>query len=128
MLAKALIVLLAKGYPNKDEKGARAACSARLLFFGQREQVMRNVILSAVLAVFGASNVAAQTGPDLAQMGLQPRIDALAQNPKRHGFELGMLSALRGIEKTFQTRYEYCLLYTSPSPRDRQKSRMPSSA
>ena len=25
-------------------------------------------------------------------------------------------------------RYNYCLLYTSPSPRDRQKSRMPSSA
>ena len=25
-------------------------------------------------------------------------------------------------------RYKYCLLYTSPSPRDRQKSRMPSSA
>ena len=24
--------------------------------------------------------------------------------------------------------YEICLLYTSPSPRDRQKSRMPSSA
>ena len=26
------------------------------------------------------------------------------------------------------TRLESCLLYTSPSPRDRQKSRMPSSA
>ena len=26
------------------------------------------------------------------------------------------------------TRYCFCLLYTSPSPRDRQKSRMPSSA
>ena len=26
------------------------------------------------------------------------------------------------------TRYQDCLLYTSPSPRDRQKSRMPSSA
>ena len=25
-------------------------------------------------------------------------------------------------------KYKYCLLYTSPSPRDRQKSRMPSSA
>ena len=25
-------------------------------------------------------------------------------------------------------KYESCLLYTSPSPRDRQKSRMPSSA
>ena len=24
--------------------------------------------------------------------------------------------------------YDHCLLYTSPSPRDRQKSRMPSSA
>ena len=27
-----------------------------------------------------------------------------------------------------QGRYYICLLYTSPSPRDRQKSRMPSSA
>ena len=26
------------------------------------------------------------------------------------------------------TQYQACLLYTSPSPRDRQKSRMPSSA
>ena len=26
------------------------------------------------------------------------------------------------------TRHNTCLLYTSPSPRDRQKSRMPSSA
>ena len=25
-------------------------------------------------------------------------------------------------------QYVFCLLYTSPSPRDRQKSRMPSSA
>ena len=27
-----------------------------------------------------------------------------------------------------ELQYENCLLYTSPSPRDRQKSRMPSSA
>ena len=27
-----------------------------------------------------------------------------------------------------QTMFKGCLLYTSPSPRDRQKSRMPSSA
>ena len=31
------------------------------------------------------------------------------------------------IESNFQGK-EHCLLYTSPSPRDRQKSRMPSSA
>ena len=29
---------------------------------------------------------------------------------------------------TMATLLRYCLLYTSPSPRDRQKSRMPSSA
>ena len=31
-------------------------------------------------------------------------------------------------QETFTARYTSCLLYTSPSPRDRQKSRMPSSA
>ena len=33
-----------------------------------------------------------------------------------------------GIEETTNTPDTTCLLYTSPSPRDRQKSRMPSSA
>ena len=31
-------------------------------------------------------------------------------------------------EVEFRKLYKTCLLYTSPSPRDRQKSRMPSSA
>ena len=35
---------------------------------------------------------------------------------------------LRGLEALAQSWVERCLLYTSPSPRDRQKSRMPSSA
>ena len=38
-------------------------------------------------------------------------------------------STLGWPEKTDELEYYYpCLLYTSPSPRDRQKSRMPSSA
>ena len=32
------------------------------------------------------------------------------------------------IAQFFNVQYQTCLLYTSPSPRDRQKSRMPSSA
>ena len=34
------------------------------------------------------------------------------------------------VKSVYRDRWEYytCLLYTSPSPRDRQKSRMPSSA
>ena len=35
--------------------------------------------------------------------------------------------AFRTTDSTLNTS-NYCLLYTSPSPRDRQKSRMPSSA
>ena len=38
----------------------------------------------------------------------------------------GFLKALLDNSKTLKP--EGCLLYTSPSPRDRQKSRMPSSA
>ena len=34
----------------------------------------------------------------------------------------------RLMQNTYSNPYSSCLLYTSPSPRDRQKSRMPSSA
>ena len=33
-----------------------------------------------------------------------------------------------GVEDNLNTIYYSCLLYTSPSPRDRTRSRMPSSA
>ena len=36
--------------------------------------------------------------------------------------------AKEAIERTLHNPITACLLYTSPSPRDRQKSRMPSSA
>ena len=42
-----------------------------------------------------------------------------------------MPKAYRGdltVRKTVKAKLVVCLLYTSPSPRDRQKSRMPSSA
>ena len=35
---------------------------------------------------------------------------------------------LRGFLRTFGIKHLLCLLYTSPSPRDRTRSRMPSSA
>ena len=39
------------------------------------------------------------------------------------------LKSLRGLQPEMRSTLEgICLLYTSPSPRDRQKSRMPSSA
>ena len=39
----------------------------------------------------------------------------------------GKIRAIVNLGRTTENTY-YCLLYTSPSPRDRQKSRMPSSA
>ena len=43
--------------------------------------------------------------------------------------EGGCGAMIEGVDLTRDiTQAEFCLLYTSPSPRDRQKSRMPSSA
>ena len=41
---------------------------------------------------------------------------------------MAALSASRADKSAKENRARACLLYTSPSPRDRQKSRMPSSA
>ena len=35
---------------------------------------------------------------------------------------------VRGLDRPDRKEYRICLLYTSPSPRDRTRSRMPSSA
>ena len=43
-------------------------------------------------------------------------------------FKENKLEPLVGDLAIAHSRYSTCLLYTSPSPRDRQKSRMPSSA
>ena len=48
------------------------------------------------------------------------------QDRARYVNVLFLLSTIATI--TSITLISYCLLYTSPSPRDRQKSRMPSSA
>ena len=43
----------------------------------------------------------------------------------RYGIEVYSTTRVGGFS---EEPYDSCLLYTSPSPRDRQKSRMPSSA
>src|SRR5678810_66133 len=52
---------------------------------------------------------------------------ALLEQDKRNIFRQRIANI--APRETIQVRMQYiCLLYTSPSPRDRQKSRMPSSA
>ena len=50
--------------------------------------------------------------------GIQDNTAAIKTDTRKTRLTLEQLSKLRKL----------CLLYTSPSPRDRQKSRMPSSA
>ena len=38
------------------------------------------------------------------------------------------ISILRGLKEKYEQHHKVCLLYTSPSPRDKRQSRMPSSA
>ena len=49
---------------------------------------------------------------------LLENVETFFESPEKHSSELADRIA----------QPEHCLLYTSPSPRDRQKSRMPSSA
>ena len=73
-----------------------------------------------------------------AKVNLTLHVGAAIQDEKWTGYhpvESLVVFADFGDELSFtsakQSRVEYrgpCLLYTSPSPRDRQKSRMPSSA
>ena len=46
----------------------------------------------------------------------------------RHKIEVHPFVGIITKEQDFKGNYEICLLYTSPSPRDRSLSRMPSSA
>ena len=72
--------------------------------------------------------------PEMAQYAvnllttLKTRADPIVTSRKRDKHSHVVTYSLqRGIKK-FQTRGYDCLLYTSPSPRDKRQSRMPSSA
>ena len=55
----------------------------------------------------------------------EPNFDTIVEGDGIHEV---VLYCLHGSSKQIDLSDNSCLLYTSPSPRDRQKSRMPSSA
>ena len=65
----------------------------------------------------------------IAFIGLGNMGIGMATNLAKAGHEVRALDISKeAIARELHARLWHCLLYTSPSPRDRQKSRMPSSA
>ena len=83
---------------------------------------MLKYVVPFAFVLFAASHANAWTkyGGDTSCRELLTLVDAGDQMSEQmaRGWTLGYISALN----------EICLLYTSPSPRDRTRSRMPSSA
>jgi hypothetical protein len=59
------------------------------------------LLASSAIALLSFSPLRAET----TSPGLQARIDALLPEAGQHGFELGLVQLLRGVEKSLQTRY-----------------------
>ena len=70
---------------------------------------------------------ATQRGHLLRKLGdlIAEKAEALAETEVRDN---GKLLAEMGMQLKYVPQWYYCLLYTSPSPRDQRGSRMPSSA
>ena len=102
---------------------------------------MKKLFVLISLTVFSFSNAFAVTLYDALNQTYQNNIQLNAEraNIKASEEDINIskadykptltLSGSKSIESTNKlTNQSGCLLYTSPSPRDRQKSRMPSSA
>ena len=66
---------------------------------------------------------------------MDPKLLEMLDNLREaYGYPITLTSTYRSPQHPIEARkskpgeHAYCLLYTSPSPRDRQKTRMPSSA
>ena len=87
------------------------------------------LLLGPLLARKGSARLAPPGGDFPARRTITMHLQALEAMGARTIPGAGhLLEAPRGLSPASIYLYEACLLYTSPSPRDRQKSRMPSSA
>ena len=93
--------------------------------------------MTLMLGGFGLSGIPESAIAELVRLNVN-KLSCISNNAGVDDFGLGLLLQNRQIKKMtssyvgenaeFERQMLSCLLYTSPSPRDRQKSRMPSSA
>ena len=89
--------------------------------------IMKKTTLSTLAAI---ALVGAVSAPVMAQSSFNQRVPAVRQDNNNDQLVGGAIGAVLGgvIGSEVAGRGNRCLLYTSPSPRDRTRSRMPSSA
>ena len=92
---------------------------------------MRKLALLTLLLVLAVVGVQAQGIVKSLERNVPGQGKVTIHQDPRIGALIGMERPATGEQKVIKTsgfRIQACLLYTSPSPRDRTRSRMPSSA
>ena len=128
LLSQVLVSVIGSGHPiNIDGIGGGSAVTTKVAILSRSNDQWADVdFFFAQVSVDDRSvdysptcgNILIGVGPAAIEMGLIPATDDLTEIRIR-----SVNTEARVIQKVHT-----CLLYTSPSPRDRQKSRMPSSA
>ena len=103
---------------DAEEHLLEAFCAGRAQEYGYNVELLQGAAMKDLYGGQFRHHCAALHGRDDQQLYSREAIPAL----------IHYLSQQLGVEFYFSTLVRDCLLYTSPSPRDRQKSRMPSSA
>ena len=118
---------------NSNVSGARNASTQLLATHPELAhdahyiELVRNLSGAASATTTVSSNVAAVAN---ASAGLNLSLDQSTANQAAQNAKSALDRLNRDVDKANAgtDQLKACLLYTSPSPRDRQKSRMPSSA
>ena len=88
------------------------------------------LIINIVIALTKNNRLQTERLEGLLREEMKENRDELGRNIRELRNELNQTLnySIRNMQDTLHKNLLTCLLYTSPSPRDRQKSRMPSSA
>ena len=122
--------------PARTESDTTASQPVRSVFVGGRVWLVVGVVHVMGLTfslMLGFALVLARAGVQTLLMCAHFRVALCCilclYSPHHRVYHIGYFcNESNGRNIAHSERYEPCLLYTSPSPRDRQKSRMPSSA
>ena len=95
--------------------------SDRKMIFGEGGFIKDKPLVKAVMCICGYKKVKAYITNDILQGEPIPIYNGINSR-------FMLIEVLSALMARVTNYFQACLLYTSPSPRDRQKSRMPSSA